>query len=954
MSVGTILYSLLISPLRLLFEIVFSFANKLTHQPGLSIIVLSLAINLLVLPLYRRSDAMQEEERRMQAKLQRGVAHIKKVFRGDERMLMLQTYYRQNHYKPTYVLRGATSLLLEIPFFMAAYSFLSDLAILSGVSFGPIADLSRPDALLTLFGMQVNLLPIVMTLVNCVSTAIFTKDYPAKTKVQLYGMAAFFLVFLYDSPAGLVFYWTLNNVFSLVKTIFYRLKNPKRVICALASVTGLAILAVAFARFEGKNQAFLLVLGALLQGPLALKLLARSGLARPAQQVEGNYAPDRRLFLFSALFLAVLLGALIPSSVIKASPLEFISRMSFYHPLWYIVSALCLSAGSCVIWFSVFYWLASPRGRVFFERALFVLCGVAIVDYLFFGQNLGLLSPVLQYEKPMSFQPSETVINVLAVAVTAAVLYGAVRKWKRAAAEIVLVSFLAVTGMSVLNMASIGQQVEGYLQAQSEVDEDEIKIPLSKNGQNVVVLMLDRAAGHMLPYLMDEKPEMAAQYDGFTYYSNVVSYGKHTNLAAPALFGGYEYTPVEMNRRDAEQLRLKHNEALRVLPVMFLNEGSEVTVFDPPYANYSWTSDLSIYNDYPQIRKANTMGAFNGSLAEAGTLSANAEKLTRSFFCFSLMKAAPVMLQKAIYEDGNYRRMLSVEEQAEVDSFDSYPVYSAQRTDTLYAAEGLYTEFLDSYTVLMHLSDMTEITDGDEGTFLMMANDTAHSPTLLQEPDYIPAQSVDNTAYYQEDNAGRFTHDGKTMIMDNYRAIQHYHVNMAALLQLGKWFDYLRENDVYDNTRIILASDHGIEMIVFDERLELGNLPELSISIDGGEERDISCFFPLLMVKDFDAAGPLRESTEFMTNADVPALAVEGVIESPTNPFTGKRIESPEKAGRKVYVSGSAWWDVNDNCGNVFLPDQWYSVHDDLWNAENWSDEGTGVMPEGLLEGEEG
>ena len=60
---------------------------------------------------------MQEEERQTELRLHKGVAHIKKTFRGDERMMMLQTYYRQNHYKPTYVLRGATSLLSGDPVF---------------------------------------------------------------------------------------------------------------------------------------------------------------------------------------------------------------------------------------------------------------------------------------------------------------------------------------------------------------------------------------------------------------------------------------------------------------------------------------------------------------------------------------------------------------------------------------------------------------------------------------------------------------------------------------------------------------------------------------------------------------------------------------------------------------------------------------------------------------------
>ena len=48
---------------------------------------------------------------------------------------------------------------------------------------------------------------------------IYGKDMPLKSMIQLYALAAVFLVLLYNSPAGLVFYWTLNNVFSLCKNI---------------------------------------------------------------------------------------------------------------------------------------------------------------------------------------------------------------------------------------------------------------------------------------------------------------------------------------------------------------------------------------------------------------------------------------------------------------------------------------------------------------------------------------------------------------------------------------------------------------------------------------------------------------------------------------------------------------------------------------------------------------
>ncbi|MBR5730335.1 MAG: preprotein translocase YidC, partial [Firmicutes bacterium] len=95
MTFGGILEAVFISPLKLVFEIIFQVAWEYLRDPGVSIICLSLAMNLLVLPLYRRADAMQEKARDTEARLSRGIRHIKKTFSGNERFMMLQTYYRQ-------------------------------------------------------------------------------------------------------------------------------------------------------------------------------------------------------------------------------------------------------------------------------------------------------------------------------------------------------------------------------------------------------------------------------------------------------------------------------------------------------------------------------------------------------------------------------------------------------------------------------------------------------------------------------------------------------------------------------------------------------------------------------------------------------------------------------------------------------------------------------------------
>ena len=235
----SLLYQLIFMPLQIIFEVIYYLAFRVIGNPGISIIALSFIVNLLVLPLYNRADAIQEAERDMEVKLSKGVEHIKKTFKGDEQLMILQTYYRQNGYSPLDSIKGSISLFLEIPFFVAAYQFLSHLEILNGASLGPIKDLGAPDGLLTVAGMTINVLPFIMTAVNLVSAYIFTKDLTSKTKVQLYSMACFFLVFLYASPAGLVFYWTLNNLFNLVKTIICKLDDTEKGVNIAMAICGI-------------------------------------------------------------------------------------------------------------------------------------------------------------------------------------------------------------------------------------------------------------------------------------------------------------------------------------------------------------------------------------------------------------------------------------------------------------------------------------------------------------------------------------------------------------------------------------------------------------------------------------------------------------------------------------------------------------------------------------------
>ena len=367
----------------------------------------------------------------------------------------------------------------------------------------------------------------------------------------------------------------------------------------------------------------------------------------------------------------------------------------------------------------------------------------------------------------------------------------------------------------------------------------------------------------------------------------------------------------------------KHNESLKVMPAIFDKNHYTVTVCDPSYAGYDFIPDLSIYDDYPDINCYNTSGYFSyfddedSSRAVTKTTDRLNELRNRNFFCYSLMKISPLLLQETIYDKGAYN-----DSSAGNDKLND--VSLAQQVYGTTKSTGYYIDFLNAYAVLDNLPEMTVINQSDENTFLLMENDTAHAPCLLQEPDYTPAIEVDNTAY-DTDMVSRYTIGDKTMKMETEYQVIHVHANTASFIKLGEWFDYMRANGVYDNTRIIIVADHGRALGQFDNVICEGT--------------DIEYFTPLLLVKDFNATG-FTISDEFMTNADTPTLATAGIIENPTNPFTNKPINSDAKAGPQSILFSEAI-DTSDAVGSTFPSGKWYLYEgDDPLDIENWTYQG--------------
>ena len=626
------------------------------------------------------------------------------------------------------------------------------------------------------------------------------------------------------------------------------------------------------------------------------------------------------LLCLACVYMAVLTGLLIPSALIGASPAEFVDAHYYHNPAQYLLSSALLATGTFIFWGILYGMLLSPKARKRFTMFMAICAASAAVNYMFFGKDYGFISSALQYETAITNRLEKTLLNTGCVLVAVAAVVLLLRKRRSLILRIMcLYGCIALVVMSVINIAGMERKAGEVRDITDRIKAEDASFRLDSEGRNVVVIMMDRAIGSFVPYIMNEKPELKEQFDGFTYYPNTLSYGYHTNIAASAVFGGYEYTPDGLEARDDLSLKDKHNEALKIMPLNFLDNGWEVTVCDAPYANYQWIPDMSIYEEYPEIRTYNTIGMFDEYKVQM--LENLDRNRNRNIFFYSLFRSAPLLLQETLYDQGRYLEM-----DAKADKGEGSELI------------GVSPDFLNNYMVMKNLGTLTRVTADGTNTFLMFANEMTHDVIELQEPDYTPGNNIDNSAYEAEHGIRR-TEDGKELDLANADEIVriHYQSDMAAFIQLGKWFDELRELGVYDNTKIIVVSDHGCYLGLTGVNLGEKITNESTLSRYQAEEwTDTTCYNPLLMVKDFGSSGFTTDMT-FMTNAETPGLAFENTVTDPVNPFTGNRITREAQSLPEHHVVESDWHIVT-NCGNTYSDPLRITFRgDDVFNADNWS-----------------
>ncbi len=222
---------------KILLKILNGFYTLIPNY-GVSILLLTLLVKLMLSPLTRKS---QMSMFRMQG-LQPEVEKLKIKYKNDKQRLAKEQMelFKKNGANP---LGGCLPMILQLPIFFALFRTLQLSFEMRQAPFMLwIGDLSMPDTLFVLpfsipfLGSNLNILPLIMTVASFFQMKLNPKTPSADPQARMQQkmmsfMPLMFAFILYKMPSGLTLYWTVSTLFSIGENLVIRksiqkLKKP--------------------------------------------------------------------------------------------------------------------------------------------------------------------------------------------------------------------------------------------------------------------------------------------------------------------------------------------------------------------------------------------------------------------------------------------------------------------------------------------------------------------------------------------------------------------------------------------------------------------------------------------------------------------------------------------------------------------------------------------------------
>jgi YidC/Oxa1 family membrane protein insertase len=204
---------------------VLMFFYKVTHNYGWAIIMITVVIQILVLPLTLKSLRSAAAMKRIQPVIK----DIQARYKDDPKRLQIEmlNIYRSKKVNP---LGGCLPMLLQLPIFWAFFTMLRNAYELRNESWILwVKDLSASDQFMHFGNFNLNLLPLIMGIGMFFQQYMTAAVTDPMQKKMMYLMPLIFTFMFWSFPSGLVIYWITNSIISMLEQYFIMKEGEIRV-----------------------------------------------------------------------------------------------------------------------------------------------------------------------------------------------------------------------------------------------------------------------------------------------------------------------------------------------------------------------------------------------------------------------------------------------------------------------------------------------------------------------------------------------------------------------------------------------------------------------------------------------------------------------------------------------------------------------------------------------------
>jgi YidC/Oxa1 family membrane protein insertase len=192
---------------------------------GVAVIILTILVKVLFWPLTHKST---ESAKRMQ-QIQPLVTELREKYKAQpQKMQQAQmALYKEHGINP---MASCLPMLVQLPIFIALFTVLRSAIELRFAGFLWVSDLSEPERLLAgLLPIPLNILPLIMTVTMVIQQKLTpTGGDPQQQKMMLIIMPIMMLFMLYNMASGLMLYWSVSQILSIVQLLHQRKLGSKK------------------------------------------------------------------------------------------------------------------------------------------------------------------------------------------------------------------------------------------------------------------------------------------------------------------------------------------------------------------------------------------------------------------------------------------------------------------------------------------------------------------------------------------------------------------------------------------------------------------------------------------------------------------------------------------------------------------------------------------------------